>query len=309
MLAARVRRCLLLVMSLCGAVLFRTWSSKVILAAALLKDLSSTLDTTMKSALGPCLFLLWWLLEDGLELFLATCGALYAAYLYYQGLVPASAITGVSADGSNDIRPEAGVVWLHGLGDTAQGCKAIASVVRTPRPARWVFPSAPVRQVSVDWGLPRRAWFDVASAPVRVGSFEDRGAIVGAVKIVHEAVRSLEADGIEPSRIIVGGLSQGGALALAGALTYSKRLGGAACLSGWLPRCIPLPKEGSLCPIFWQHGAKDDAVLVELQEEGVARLKFAGAEVSSFCDEDAGHVPGIEQVMRVEAWLHQVLGP
>lgn len=40
---------------------------------------------------------------------------------------------------------------------------------------------------------------------------------------------------IPPSRIIVGGFSQGAALSLLTTLTNERKLGGAIALSGWLP--------------------------------------------------------------------------
>lgn len=42
-------------------------------------------------------------------------------------------------------------------------------------------------------------------------------------------------EGISADRIIVGGFSQGGALALYSALVYPQQLAGVVSLSGWLP--------------------------------------------------------------------------
>eukprot|EP00746_Dinoflagellata_sp_MGD_P130364 gnl/MRDRNA2_/MRDRNA2_64303_c0_seq1.p1 gnl/MRDRNA2_/MRDRNA2_64303_c0~~gnl/MRDRNA2_/MRDRNA2_64303_c0_seq1.p1 ORF type:complete len:167 (+),score=32.39 gnl/MRDRNA2_/MRDRNA2_64303_c0_seq1:488-988(+) len=117
--------------------------------------------------------------------------------------------------------------------------------------------------------------------------------------------------GIESERIVVGGLSQGGALALASALTYPQRLGGAACLGGWLPRCVPASKasdgHSSLCPVLWSHGKKDEVVLPELQETGVARLRASDVEVTCLCDPDGGHFPGAKQLAELQDWMDHVL--
>ena len=44
--------------------------------------------------------------------------------------------------------------------------------------------------------------------------------------MVHELIKGEEEKGISPSKIIVGGFSQGGAVALYSGLTYPKTLGG-----------------------------------------------------------------------------------
>ena len=133
--------------------------------------------------------------------------------------------------------------------------------------------------------------------------------ILASVRIVHDAVRKLENEGIEPECIVIGGLSQGGTIALASALTYPSRLGGAACLSGWLPHCVPVPEdlkaeELTICPVLWSHGRKDDCVLVELQDAGVSRLQAGRVGVTCFCDPDGGHVPGINQIMELRSIEH-----
>lgn len=62
--------------------------------------------------------------------------------------------------------------------------------------------------------------------------------------------------GIESKNILLGGFSQGGALALYSALTYPETLAGVAALSCWLPlhksfpaamRCSDALKVGNIC--------------------------------------------------------------
>lgn len=56
-----------------------------------------------------------------------------------------------------------------------------------------------------------------------------------ATKYIHGLLNEEVQNGIAANRIVVGGFSQGGALALYSALTYSQQLAGVVCLSGWLP--------------------------------------------------------------------------
>lgn len=58
---------------------------------------------------------------------------------------------------------------------------------------------------------------------------ESAGKINDLIK--HE----VETNGIDPSRIVLGGFSQGGTMTLLTGLTSQYRLAGLVVLSGWLP--------------------------------------------------------------------------
>jgi lysophospholipase-2 len=56
-----------------------------------------------------------------------------------------------------------------------------------------------------------------------------------ATKQIHTMIDNEMKEGIPANRIIVGGFSQGGALAMYSALVFPQQLGGVISLSGWLP--------------------------------------------------------------------------
>ena len=59
-------------------------------------------------------------------------------------------------------RPDAAIVWLHGLGADGNDFVPIVKEMTLP-PAlsiRFVFPHAPVRPVTINNGMPMRAWYD-----------------------------------------------------------------------------------------------------------------------------------------------------
>lgn len=61
--------------------------------------------------------------------------------------------------------PSATVLLLHGLGDTAHGWLDVARMLgRAPalHHVRFVLPTAPVRPVTLNMGMPMTAWFDSA---------------------------------------------------------------------------------------------------------------------------------------------------
>jgi predicted esterase len=55
------------------------------------------------------------------------------------------------------------------------------------------------------------------------------------VSSLNQVIKSEMDSGIPSSRIILGGFSQGGAMALLTGMTREAKLAGVAVLSGWLP--------------------------------------------------------------------------
>lgn len=143
-------------------------------------------------------------------------------------------------------------------------------------------------------------WFDLYDWPIAVGGKDDITGLTDAVgTVVNDAVEKLEKEGIERDRIVVGGFSQGGAVAL---LSAYSRLGkgsegssppfaGCVNLSGWVTMSSQLEKTGT--PLFWGHGRFDDKVLFEQQAYGVKRLKEGLGEdvVSKSYDVAHGSIP------------------
>lgn len=64
---------------------------------------------------------------------------------------------------------------------------------------------------------------------------EDEEGIRRAAEMVHSLIAEEVAAGIPTKRIVLGGFSQGGALAIYSALTFPEPLAGVIALSAWLP--------------------------------------------------------------------------
>lgn len=77
------------------------------------------------------------------------------------------------------------------------------------------------------------SWFDIKS--LEVGGSEDEAGIKEAATQIHGMINNEIRAGIPADRIILGGFSQGGALALYSAMTYPEKLAGVIGLSCWLP--------------------------------------------------------------------------
>jgi phospholipase/carboxylesterase len=156
------------------------------------------------------------------------------------------------------------VVWLHGLGaDGHDFAPIVPELVRPDWPGiRFVFPHAPVRPVTVNGGMPMRAWYDIKS----LGT-DDRADEAGLRESMREvdALLARERDrGVPTERQLLVGFSMGAALALSSGLRREAPVAGIAALSGYLPLAATLPAEmtpgGKATPVFMAHGTQDPVV-------------------------------------------------
>ena len=87
------------------------------------------------------------------------------------------------------------------------------------------------------------AWFDISSLAWHVdpNGPEDEVGIENSSAVIDDLIENEIKEGINSSRIILGGSSQGGALALYTTLTKKRQLGGLIILSSWLPLRNKLP--------------------------------------------------------------------
>lgn len=160
------------------------------------------------------------------------------------------------------------VIFLHGLGDTGMGWAPVMDMVKEAH-LKYVCPHAPVQAVTLNGGMQMPSWFDIRS--LDASGNEDEAGIKKAAESVHAMLKAEEESGTPPSRIVLGGFSQGGGLALYSALTYEKKLGGVVALSSWLPlhkEIASLVAKGGLAnqdtPILQGHGDMDPLVLHQI---------------------------------------------
>ena len=172
-------------------------------------------------------------------------------------------------------------IFLHGLGSDGAQVSALRHISSpTSVQMRWSFPTAPVRCMTVDWGLPRLSWFDiVAIDDTTKRPLATAAAIDDGVALVLEEVQRLGHEGIPPHRVVLAGFSQGGAIALAAALACRTRLGGVAVFSGFVPGPRPLAcTQNAHLPLLWCHGAKDENVPIDLMNADLRSLTLAGLQ-------------------------------
>ncbi len=160
--------------------------------------------------------------------------------------------------------PKHAVIWLHGLGADGHDFEPIVpELVDRSWPAlRFVFPHAPVRPVTVNGGMPMRAWYDIAG--MQIAQKQDEAGIRASIAHLDELIAREGVRGVASENIVLAGFSQGGAIVLAGGLRHAAKLGGIVALSTYLPLAEKTAAEASATnraiAIFQAHGSVDPVV-------------------------------------------------
>lgn len=205
----------------------------------------------------------------------------------------------------------ASVIWLHGLGADGHDFVPIVGELGLAADAgiRFIFPHAPVRPVTLNGGMPMRAWFDIKSLD-RKGLVDEAGIRQSAER-VQDLIAAERKDGVAADRIVVAGFSQGGAIALYTVLRHPERLAGLMALSTYLPLADKLAAEAHVAnadvPVLMCHGEFDAILPLELGQWSRDRLIEQGLKVEWHAYPMA-HEVNREQIRRIGQWLTEVLG-
>jgi len=211
---------------------------------------------------------------------------------------------------------EASVLWLHGLGASGHDFADVPPLLNLPR-VRFVFPHAPNRPVTINMGLIMPAWFDVRrlAGPALeegiVGAEDERGIRDSAARIVDLIERERER-GVSPQRVVLGGFSQGGAMALFVGARFPERLAGIMVLSGWemlaSTRQAEETEASRQAPLLVCHGRRDPMVPFEGGRRAYEAYARDGrpAEFHPFPIE---HQVSMEEIAVIGSWLKRCLKP
>lgn len=204
---------------------------------------------------------------------------------------------------------QASVIWLHGLGADGHDFEPIVPALQLPPETgvRFIFPHAPVRPVTINGGMPMRAWYDI----LQIGpeAAEDSDGIEASQAEIQTLIAAEKAAGIAARKIVLAGFSQGGAIALHTALRHSERLAGLAGLSTYLPLRDRLDEATDVnrdLPVFIGHGSQDPMVPQQLGAMSRDRLREAGYDVA-WHSYPMQHEVVLEEIRDLGAWLAKCL--
>jgi len=167
-------------------------------------------------------------------------------------------------------------IWFHflaGRGADWEHCLKAKIAHQLPW-VEWYFPDAPKKPVTNYNGSVERCWFDQLEGQV-TESMATPG-LETSVSRVHALLRQAEAHGFPSNRILLGGMSQGGVLAMTAGLSYDKPLAGIMATSAWVPPGLPAFIRQPSTPLMIGNGDRDGVVPVSMFQNSVRKLKKAG---------------------------------
>lgn len=204
------------------------------------------------------------------------------------------------------------VIFLHGLGDTGLGWSMGLEEIRR-KDVEYLCPTAPVQAVSLNYGFQMPSWFDIHG--LQEDSQIDMRGLESASNAVMGLIENEVSKGIDVNRIVLGGFSQGGALALFTYLTMGSSmpaLAGVVAFSTWLPK----PKDDSLVvtaksktPIFQCHGSDDEIVPFARGKQTAELLKSFGQNVTFKEYRGMGHHSSLNEMEDLRTFLDSVIPP
>ena len=178
--------------------------------------------------------------------------------------------------------PTASVIVLHGLGADGNDFVPIAQELDLSRigAVRFVFPSAPMRPVTLNGGHVMRAWYDIQGADLV--RREDEAGLRESQAQVNALIARERARGVAANRIVLAGFSQGCAMTFMAGLRYPERLAGLLGMSGYLPLAAHTAAERAPAnadvPIFQAHGSADPMIQIgraEASRDALLALGYA----------------------------------
>jgi len=207
------------------------------------------------------------------------------------------------------------VVLLHGFGAPGEDLAPLWRVLEVPRETRFVFPAAPIALPPM-FGAGRAWWLidleriaaTLAGEPFEAPRGEPDGlpearAQVGAM--LDEVERA-----ISPSKIILGGFSQGAMLSCDVALGSARRLDGLVQLSGTLLLEEKWTREAPArrgLPVLQSHGMEDPLLPFAAAERLRALLDAAGLPVE-WVEFHGGHAIPDRVLERLSAFVTTIAG-
>ncbi len=178
------------------------------------------------------------------------------------------------------------VVLLHGFGAPGEDLVSLSRVIRAPQGTRFLFPAAPIDLGAFGFGDARAWWMiDMAKLDraIRSGELRDLTNEVpeglAPARILVDAFLDEATELLRPSKLVLGGFSQGAMLSLDVALRGERALAGLALLSGTIlaeREWKELYGKRKGLPVFQSHGQSDAILPFSIAERLTKELTAAG---------------------------------
>jgi phospholipase/carboxylesterase len=178
------------------------------------------------------------------------------------------------------------VVLLHGFGAPGDDLASLWRVLRAPAGTRFAFPEAPLSLASL--GMPGgRAWWMIDMARLQrtrtpaevVQMMAEVPAGLAAAREKVLAMLDAMGTALHPSKLVLGGFSQGAMLSVDVALRAERVMDGVVVMSGALiaeSEWKPLAERRKGMPVLQSHGTQDPILPFLAGERLAEMLRAAG---------------------------------
>lgn len=205
--------------------------------------------------------------------------------------------------------PTKAVIWLHGLGATADDFVPVIPHLGLSQTAaiRFVFPQAPSRAITINNGYVMPGWYDIKGMDLT--DKEDLPGMQSSRAIVENLVEAQIAAGIASHNIALAGFSQGGAVAYYTGIRSGRKLAGILALSTYLPFVSDAAREHTRvnleAPILAMHGNRDPVVPISAGKQSANALAALGYKVE-WREYAMEHNVIPEQLGDIGRWLNNI---
>ncbi|XP_062345295.1 lysophospholipase-like protein 1 isoform X3 [Cinclus cinclus] len=191
-------------------------------------------------------------------------------------------------------RHTASLIFLHGSGDTGQGARAWIKLILNQDMAfqhiKVIYPTAPARYKICN------------DCPEHIESIDSM--CQGLTDLINDEVKN----GIAKNRILIGGFSMGGGMAMHLAYRFHQDLAGVFALSSFLNKDSAVYQalkrnESALPELFQCHGTADELVLYSWGEETNKMLKSLGVSASLHTFPNLNHELNRTEIEKLKSWI------
>ncbi|BFZ16942.1 hypothetical protein BsWGS_19981 [Bradybaena similaris] len=203
----------------------------------------------------------------------------------------------------------ASLIFLHGLGDSGHGW-ADSFRALSLKHIRCICPHAPQKPVTLNGGMVMPSWFDIQG--LQPSSPEDEAGIKEASNELQQLINKEVSEGIPAEKIVIGGFSQGGSLALYTAFASNIKVGGVLGLSTWLPLNKYFtddsnPKYNTSVPVLQCHGESDPMVSYRWGQATRDIIQSFNPNIQFKSYSNMGHSSCNQEMHDVKVFLEEVL--
>ena len=199
----------------------------------------------------------------------------------------------------------ASVVWMHGLGASGHDFEPVVPHLQCPH-VRFVFPHAPIYPVTINGGFEMPAWYDILTLD-HVEGRENEQHIRASGQRIEALLQRERQRGVDSSRTVIAGFSQGAAMALFVGARHEHTVAGIMALSGYHVLRSKFAGERSDAnrgtEVFFGHGTYDPMVNVSWGREAKADFDGWTTGKTHWHEYPIEHHVCPEEIEAVGAWL------